>query len=186
MYRLNLMDSTPKADIGRLFTITVVCSFFGLFFVTPLRRFFVIQVARELKLMFPTPTATALTIRTMHATANGGLDAMRKLKAITIAFFGALIHRVVSYYAIGCMYDWHVFTWFYIWSGYTNWAQNIDNWGWFIEITPAFIGSGMLIGMNSALSMFGGSFLAWGLIGPLLVHYGECIGVSGNPGDDPR
>jgi hypothetical protein len=51
--------------------------------------------------------------------------------------------------------------------------------------TPAFIGSGMLIGMNSALSMFAGSFLAWGFIGPLLVHYGECIGLQLYE-DDPQ
>lgn len=43
----------------------------------------------------------------------------------------------------------------------------------------------MLIGLNSAISMFAGSFLAWGLIGPLLVHYGECIGKPGG-GDDPK
>jgi uncharacterized oligopeptide transporter (OPT) family protein len=54
MYRLHLMSDDPKQDIGRIFTITIVCSFFGLFFVTPLRRFFVIQVSRELRLMFPT------------------------------------------------------------------------------------------------------------------------------------
>jgi uncharacterized oligopeptide transporter (OPT) family protein len=54
MYQLNLLSRDPKSDIGRLFTITLVCCFFGLFFVTPLRRFFVIQVSRELKLMFPT------------------------------------------------------------------------------------------------------------------------------------
>ena len=72
---------------------------------------------------------------------------------------------------------------FYIWSGHTNWAINIENWGWFIEWTPAFIGSGMLIGLNSAISMFVGSFLAWGLIGPLLVHYGECIGKAYDPED---
>ena len=36
-----------------------------------------------------------------------------------------------------------------------------------MEWTPAFIGSGMLIGLNSAISMFVGSFLAWGLIGPV-------------------
>lgn len=65
---------------------------------------------------------------------------------------------------------------FYIWSGYTNWALNIENWGWYIEWTPAFIGSGMLIGLNSAISMF---------TGPLLVHYGECIGEATIP-DNPK
>lgn len=43
----------------------------------------------------------------------------------------------------------------------------------------------MLIGLNSAISMFGGGVLAWGLIGPLLVHYGECIGVDISD-DDPK
>jgi len=138
----------------------------------------------------------------MHATAGGAREAMSKLKAIGLAFSLALCHRVASYYAVGIMYDWHVFTWlmslirlnkvvklirfrFYIWSGYKNWALNIENWGWYIEWTPAFIGSGILIGLNSAISMFVGSFLAWGLIGPLLVHYGVCIGKAPMP-DDPK
>jgi hypothetical protein len=43
----------------------------------------------------------------------------------------------------------------------------------------------MLIGLNSAISMFAGSFLAWGVIGPVLVHYGECIGIQLYP-DDPQ
>ncbi|RDW67633.1 hypothetical protein BP6252_09029 [Coleophoma cylindrospora] len=185
MYQLDLLGINPKADIGKIFTITLVCSFFGIFFVTPLRKFFVIQVARELKLLFPTPTATAVTIRSMHVAGTGSREAMSKLKALSIAFGVAIVQRVASYYAVGILYDWHVFTWFYIWSGYSNWALNIENWGWYMEWTPAFIGSGMLIGLNSALSMFGGSFLAWGLIGPVLVHYGTCIGVPLAP-DDPK
>ena len=54
MYQLDLLSNNPKQDIGRIFTLTIVCSFLGLFFVTPLRKFFVIQVARELRLIFPT------------------------------------------------------------------------------------------------------------------------------------
>lgn len=191
MYQLNVMGNNPpnvgrnpKDDIGAIFTITIVCSFLGLFFVTPLRKFFIIQVARELKLMFPTPTATALTIKAMHAGAAGGAEAMKRLKGLGIAFGGAFIHRVVSYYAVGILYDWHVFTWIHIWSGYTSWAMNIESWGWYFEWTPAFIGSGILIGLNPAISMFIGSLLAWGLIGPLLVHYGECIGKVQS--DDPH
>ncbi|KAB5549474.1 OPT superfamily oligopeptide transporter [Coniochaeta sp. 2T2.1] len=192
MYQLGVMGPdpnvprNPKEDIGAIFTITIVCSFLGLFFVTPLRKFFVIQVARELKLMFPTPTATALTIKAMHAGAAGGIEAMKRLKGLGIAFGGAFIHRVVSYYAVGILYDWHVFTWIHIWSGYTSWAMNIESWGWYFEWTPAFIGSGILIGLNPAISMFVGSLLAWGLIGPLLVHYGECIGLHNSEEDDPK
>ncbi|KDN64895.1 putative oligopeptide transporter [Colletotrichum sublineola] len=183
MYRLGVMDSAPSGDIGKIFTLTICCSFFGLFFVTPLRKFFIIRTSRELKLMFPTPTATALTIRSMHAGINGAREATRKLKALGSAFGACIAHRVASYYAIGILYDWHVFTWVHIWSGYTSWAMNIESWGWYFEWTTAFIGSGMLIGMNSACSMMAGSILAWGLIGPVLVHYGECIGLDASDGD---
>ncbi|KAK1827394.1 OPT oligopeptide transporter protein-domain-containing protein [Podospora conica] len=187
LYRTGSMGEgrNPRDDIGAIFTITLVCSFIGLFYATPLRKFFIIQVARELKLMFPTATAVAITIRSMHAGAAGSIEAMKKLKGLAYAFTFALVHRVVSYYAVGILYDWHVFTWIHIWSGYTSWALNIESWGWYIEWTPSFIGSGMLIGLNSALSMFGGGVLAWGLIGPLLVHYGECIGVDISE-DDPK
>ncbi|GAB1309834.1 Metal-nicotianamine transporter YSL2 [Madurella fahalii] len=187
MYRLGVMGEghTPMDDIGAIFTITLVASFIGLFYVTPLRKFFIIQVARELKLMFPTPTAVALTIRSMHAGAAGSIDAVKKLKCLMISFVGALVHRVTSYYAIGILYDWHIFTWIHIWSGYTSWALNIESWGWYFEWTPAFIGSGILIGLNPAISMFAGSVMAWAIIGPALVHYGECIGIQLAP-DDPQ
>ncbi|KAI1339400.1 OPT oligopeptide transporter protein-domain-containing protein [Xylariaceae sp. FL0016] len=185
MYQLKAIEGTPREDFGAIITITIACSFFGIFFVTPLRKFFVIQVGRELRLIFPTPTAVALTIRSMHAGAAGAKEAMSKLKALACAFSAALIQRVASYYAVGILYDWHVFTWIHIWSGYKSWAMNIESWGWWFEWTPAFIGSGMLIGMNSALSLFGGSILAWAIIGPALVHYGECIGVQ-QVEDDPR
>ncbi|KAI1410623.1 oligopeptide transporter [Hypoxylon sp. FL1857] len=184
MYQLHAQEGNPKDQFGAIITITLVCSFFGLFFVTPLRKFFIIQVARELKLLFPTATAVALTIKSMHAGAAGAREALSKLKALSLAFSAALIQRVASYYAVGILYDWHVFTWIHIWSGYTSWAMNIESWGWWFEWTPAFIGSGILIGMNSALSMFGGAVLAWAVIGPTLVHYGECIGKPQT--DDPK
>lgn len=116
MYRLGALEGNPKDSFGAIITITLVCSFFGLFFVTPLRKFFVIQVGRELKLLFPTATAVALTIRSMHAGAAGAREAMSKLKALSLSFTAALVQRVASYYAIGILYDWHFFTWIHIWS----------------------------------------------------------------------
>src|ERR1700744_5127307 len=69
-------------------------------------------------------------------------------------------------------------------------AIHVENWGWFVQFTPAFIGSGMLVGLNVAWSFFGGSVIAWyerllfpanltkfrGIIGPLLVHYKIAFG----------
>jgi uncharacterized oligopeptide transporter (OPT) family protein len=40
-------------------------------------------------------------------------------------------------------------------------AIHVENWGWFIQFTPAFIGSGMLVGLNVSISFFAGSVIAW-------------------------
>ena len=177
MYKLELLSDNPRGDFGRILTITFVSAFFGLFAAVPLRKFFVINVARELNLVFPSPTATAVAIRSMHAVSSGAADAMKKVKALFYAFLGAFTHIIVSQYADGILHNWHMFSWFYAWSGYTNWAQNIDNWGWYIQLTPAFFGSGILVGLNTALSWFIGTIVAYGLIGPLLIHYGVCVGT---------
>jgi hypothetical protein len=65
------------------------------------RQFFIIQVARDLHLIFPSSSATAITIRGMHLAADGGSMARRKMKALIQAFAFACIIRVVSQYAIG-------------------------------------------------------------------------------------
>lgn len=77
MYQLNLLSKNPVDDFGRLLTFTIVSAYYGLFFATPreccwylggacvcvnvklltrfiVRKFFIIYVARELKLIFPT------------------------------------------------------------------------------------------------------------------------------------
>lgn len=57
-------------------------------------------------------------------------------------------------------------------------AIYVENWNWVWEFTPAFIGAGMLTGINASYSFFGGTFLAWVVIGPALVTTGEAFGVA--------
>ena len=184
LYQLNLLD-TPQKDFWALVSLTAVGGYFGFFFATPLRKFFIVYVARELKLIFPTATATAMTIRSMHAAVGGAEVAKKKMKALSICFSGAFIQRVVSQYAVGILYDWHIFTWFFIWGNYNNAAINVENWGWMIEWTPAFIGAGMLVGLNVAISFLMGSVIAWGIIGPTLVKYGAAFGKAYDA-EDPK
>lgn len=54
MYQLGLMSPNPRDDLGRIFTLTLICSFFGLCFTIPLRKFFIVNMARDLRLIFPT------------------------------------------------------------------------------------------------------------------------------------
>nr|OQO18178.1 hypothetical protein B0A51_14125 [Rachicladosporium sp. CCFEE 5018] len=154
MHSLGLL-STPEKDFPRLITLTIVGGYFGFAFATPLRKFFIIYLARELRLIFPTPSATAMTIRSMHAAASGEAIAKLKMRALGIAFSLAFIQRVVSQY------------WIFIWSKYskTNYAIDIE------------------VGINTAVSYYAGSILAWGIIGPSLIHTGAAWGKQIAPKD---
>lgn len=58
MYRLSLL-SDPEGenpvlrDFGKLTLLTLVCAMFGLCWAVPFRKFFIVHVARELNLVFP-------------------------------------------------------------------------------------------------------------------------------------
>jgi uncharacterized oligopeptide transporter (OPT) family protein len=150
MYQLNLLGESPSADMGRLLAFTACCAFYGMVFAIPLRSWYVLKQ----KLVFPTPTATALTIRSLHAGAGGALIAKKKSIMLGASFVGAIILRVVSQYAPGIMWDWHPAWWLATW-GATN-ALTIDNYGFYWENTPAFLGAGILTGVNASLSLYFG------------------------------
>jgi uncharacterized oligopeptide transporter (OPT) family protein len=104
-YQLGLLSLHPKDDIGRLFTFTICCAFFGLSFTQPLRKFYILK----LKLVFPSGVAAAYTIQSLHVGKNAEATAKKKTKALIYSFAGAIILRVVSEYAPGLLWDWHVF-----------------------------------------------------------------------------
>jgi OPT family oligopeptide transporter len=166
MYRLGLLGATPKEDFSRLFAFCFCSAFYAVFFAIPLRKFYILKQ----KLIFPSPTATALAIRSLH-TAGGALAARKKTKCLGIAFLVATVFCVIQGLVPGILQDQHIFYWFYSW-GWTG-ALQVENWGWYTTLTPAFFGSGMLAGMNASLSFLGGLFLAYAVIGPCLVATGE-------------
>jgi hypothetical protein len=72
------------------------------------RKFFIVYLARELRLIFPTSSATALTIRSMHDAVRGQAIGIAKMKALSYAFLVAFVMRVVGQYALGILWEWHV------------------------------------------------------------------------------
>ncbi|KAL0959886.1 hypothetical protein HGRIS_011554 [Hohenbuehelia grisea] len=171
MYRLGLL-STPTADIGKLIALTTCAGFFGVFFVIPLRKYYIIHQ----KLTFPTPAATAYTIRSLHSGRMGAIIARKKSLALLYSFVATFVFKVMTGYAPGILYDWHI-GWTLFRLGFTS-IISLDNYGWWIEFTPAFFGAGMLSGLNASWSFFGGSILAWGIIAPSLVKNGLAFGVQ--------
>lgn len=97
MYRLNLLSHLPKQDIGKLIALTVCAGFFGVFFVIPLRKYYIVKQ----KLTFPTPAATAITIRALHNSRTGAVAARKKSLALLYAFIAVFLFKVLSGYAPG-------------------------------------------------------------------------------------
>ncbi|OJT10730.1 Metal-nicotianamine transporter YSL2 [Trametes pubescens] len=172
LYRLNLLSELPKSDIGKLIALTACASFFGVFFVIPLRKYYIVKQ----KLTFPTPAATAVTIRALHNSRTGAVAARKKSLALMWSFVVAFCFKVVSGYAPGLLFDWHI-GWTLYRIGFTS-IIGLDNYGWWIEFTPAFFGAGMLSGLNASWSFLGGSVLAWGIIAPSLIGNKLAVGVS--------
>ena len=145
MYRLGLL-STPSADFGKLLALTFACGYFGVFFVIPLRRYFILRQ----KLVFPTPAATAFTIRSLHAGRAGAEAGKKKAWCLLITLGICFCYKVLNSYIPGIFLDWHV-GWMLYRVGWTE-AIKLENWGCIIEITPAFVGAGMLSGLNASWS----------------------------------
>ncbi|KAI0016895.1 OPT oligopeptide transporter protein-domain-containing protein [Xylariomycetidae sp. FL0641] len=184
LYQLGLLQ-TPVQDFFRIVLLTAVGGYFGLLSIVPLRKFFIQQVARDLNLVFPSSMATALTIQSMHSAVDGASSAGREFKATVYAFAGALALRVASQYAIGLLWDWHIFAWMANANIAPSFFLGMESWGWVLEWSPAMVGSGMLVDFGVACSFLAGSTLAWGVIGPYLVAHGIAFGrplPSSSPG----
>ncbi|KAK3631958.1 hypothetical protein LTR56_012432 [Elasticomyces elasticus] len=151
-YQLGLLN-TPKEDFGKLCTFTLACAFFGMFFAIPLRKLYILKQ----KLPFPSAVAAAYTIRSLHTGKNAEANAKKKTRALMIAFGIAITWRCVSEYAPGILWDWH-----WGWTLYRiGWQQavKVENWSWVLEFTPAFIGVGLLAGVNASYSFYGGAIV---------------------------
>ncbi len=114
MYRLGLLDD-PSKDIGKLIALTACAGFFGVFFVIPLRKYYIVHQ----KLTFPTPAATAslnhhsitishlspfiqaYTIRSLHRGRTGAIAARKKSLALLYSFAVVFVFKVLTGYAPG-------------------------------------------------------------------------------------
>ncbi|KAL2814434.1 OPT oligopeptide transporter protein-domain-containing protein [Aspergillus granulosus] len=177
---LKLLGPTLQSDYGRMLCLTLVGGFWGLGFAVPLRRLFILKLARQLSLNFLLGTASAFTIRALHAATGEAAAATEKIKTIAILFSASLVWSVGSAYTLGILYQWNPFWWIYKWGGTS--IVGAVNWGWLLwQWLLSLIGMGMLINLNVFLFYVFGMVLAWGIIGPILVVKGEAVGVPSDP-----
>ncbi|KAG8897077.1 hypothetical protein FRC00_004844 [Tulasnella sp. 408] len=93
MYHLGLM-TTPQQDMGKLFLLTTISAFYGLFFAVPLRKYYI-----------------PYTIQSLHATSTPSArrTASKKINIIGASFIFALVFKTFAAYVPGLFWDWHIF-----------------------------------------------------------------------------
>ncbi|KAG5461314.1 MAG: OPT oligopeptide transporter protein-domain-containing protein [Olpidium bornovanus] len=58
------------------------------------------------------------------------------------------------------------------WAGVSN---RLTEWGFMVQWTLAFVGAGILVGINASFSYFVGNVAGYGLVGPLMIAIGACV-----------
>lgn len=154
----------------RVFAWLLCMSVLGIFFAVPLRR----QLVVAEKLVFPSGTACASLITTMH---SKGQEGMRKATALLTAggiaglvtwlrdapFLGAL--RVPPQF---------YFEWLRVRiAGFTSRELMLG-----VEASPLVLGAGFLVGPRVGVSLGIGAIVSWAFLAPWLVRSGIVDGLG--------
>ncbi|KAI9292287.1 OPT oligopeptide transporter [Neoconidiobolus thromboides FSU 785] len=158
---------------GILLLWTTAAAFHGLFFGIPLRNYFIIQR----KLIFPTPTAAAESIKTLHSSANAEKSAFQQGRWIFGGFAAMFLWKILSYF-VPFIWDFHILYWIGTAANYPALITADTQWKWRFQTTGAFVGSGMLVGLNTGISFLAGSIFSFGIVGPLMQSYTDILTKS--------
>ncbi|KAJ3123363.1 hypothetical protein HK098_002005 [Nowakowskiella sp. JEL0407] len=176
LYRLGLMSPAVTNDTLTLILWTFAAAYFGLFFAIPLRKYFILRQ----KLVFPSATVAAATIKSLHDNDSGTQSGLSQAKALMVSFVLALILKATVWW-VPVLMEWHVLYWIGRASGSTGLMVADVVWKWRVELSLAFVGAGLMVGTNTATSFFGGSVLAWAVAGPVLLATGTVKAAYGYP-----
>lgn len=143
--------------------------YLGVFFAVPLRN----QMVVVEKLRFPTGMATAETIVSMFAEGKQAIAQARALLlwgvisgvfTLIVFFVPQLGHPPMDWLAdsLGRLG----------WSALAGAVTAMGAWGFSLLISPLMLGAGILIGPRVGSSLLVGTIVAWGMLGPFVMHQG--------------
>lgn len=163
---MKLLDPPVVLTVGQQLAWAAALTYFGIFFAVPLRR----QTILVEKLRFPSGTATAKLIQLMHSGNEAAMGAVleaggsgraptsppwRVLGASFAASFGV---SALATFALPSG-SFHVFSWVGL--------PSLTAWRWTLRPALSYVGQGMIMGPRSAISLFVGSVIGWGWLGPM-------------------
>ncbi|TVU14062.1 hypothetical protein EJB05_37508, partial [Eragrostis curvula] len=137
-------------SLGWIIGFMFVVSFFGLFSLVALRKVMVI----DYKLPYPSGTATATLINSLHTTAGAQLADKQ-------------VNCLGKYFGISFL--WNCFKWFFSGVGNSCGFDNFPSLGLAaFKNTPTYIGCGLLTPHIANCSMLLGAIISWGFLWPYI------------------
>ncbi|CAM0902702.1 unnamed protein product [Alopecurus aequalis] len=146
-------NNVEEPNVGRMVAFLLLTSFAGMFAIMPFRNSLIIHH----RLTFPSGTATAHLINTMH-TPQGVKQASKQVAMLLKTFCGTVA--------------WAVFQWFFA-GGDDCGFRTLPTFGlmayrlgFYFNFSMANVGVGMFCPYKITISMLVGSLISWGLIWP--------------------
>ena len=159
-------------SLAQLMVWLLGLGFFGVFFAVPLRK----QVIVREKLPFPLGLATATLVLVLHQTATVDGEAPSQLNQEYREDITNMVSTfVVSLAVTLALYFWPILRAIPIFGSYIS-----KHYLWNFQLSAAYIGQGMIMGLQTTSYMLFGCILGWAVLGPL-AHY---QGWAPGPTDD--
>ena len=152
----------PLQSASSQFFWSLSVCFLGVFVAVPLRGYLA-------TLRFPSGTATATLIKTLHAPPGSGsgtptllppspLQQQQPSLRLVLLSFAASAALAFASFLLPVLGGVPVFTLLGL--------PGVSSWGWVLTLSLSYVGQGMIMGTHTCMSMASGAFLAWGVIGP--------------------
>lgn len=186
---LTIEEGGPlKISMPKLILWSAGVAFFGVFFAVPLRK----QVIIKEKLKFPSGTATAEMITILHKKSSIGADGGPCVKAKDELPYKVKIKYLAWSFALSSVTT--ILTFFYpsfrrlaIFDWVTLYHFSLKS-TWLLAFQPslAYIGQGIIMGLNTTLSMLLGALIGWVVLSPIAKTQGWAPGPVGDYNDGVR
>ncbi|KAK7273712.1 hypothetical protein RIF29_14772 [Crotalaria pallida] len=155
--RGNTPNNSKNLSLGWMFGFLFVVSFVGLFSIVPLRKLMILKY----KLTYPSGTATALLINSLH-TPKGAKLAKKQVALLFKSFCGS--------FAFG------FFQWFYTaadgcgFGSFPTFGLQAFKEKFYFDFSPTYVGVGMICPYMINVSLLLGAIISWGILWPWIGH----------------
>jgi OPT family oligopeptide transporter len=163
-YGALLLLTTIRPDIAPMMLWFATIAALGVFAAIPIKR----QLINKEALPFPTGTATALTLQTIHQ-PGGGKESTRAVKLLGIAAAAGILATVLR------KAKWIEETYA---PGLSLGGHTLKEWGLSFKTELVYLGAGALMSFRTGWSLLLGALVCYGIIAPWLLSEGLIAGVK--------